>query len=438
MRKIQYLAVVILCILILSPSLFTSATKTVSDNKSENPMICAYRNSEYIVWENSDDEGDTDIMFKNISAPSSKPYPITYENETGEDLSPFLIGYKSKLYCIWITDDNQSSVGDDKDVVLRGFDGSSWGDIIDVSTFTRSESSDDRSPKALIFRNAIHIFWSNGTHLLTRSFDGMDLSNEIVSIGKARGVYDVEQYEDKLYAAYTYRTISNDMMSVMKSYDGTWSDFEVEYNPGDDARDYAPNLEVYKDKLYLAWVTTDKSISSGERDDDIVIREYDESVGNLSDTNAWSNIKELSGFEVDHQDIWPVMTVFDDKLYVFWQTWNVETHSGNMGDDIGMRYYNGKKWSDFKAVTDDEKHDGGIYHPGIHVTSTDHELLICWQSRESKKYGDDWKIYYEVYDSIESEEENEESHLDPYIIPAAIIVIIIAVVAYIFIKKEKD
>ncbi|MFO7992069.1 MAG: hypothetical protein R6U61_07245 [Thermoplasmata archaeon] len=436
MRKIQYLVVILLCISIVSPSLFTSATETVSHNKSENPMICIYNGCKYIVWEESDEEGDTDIMFKNISDPRGRSYSIPDEDEMGEDRSPFLIEYKSKLYCIWITDDNESSVGDDKDVVLRAYDGGSWGDIIDVSTFSRSESSDDSSPKAVVFRDSMHIFWSNGTHLLTRSFDGDELSNQIASIGKAGGVFDVERYGDKLYAAYTYRTISNNMMSVVKSYDGAWSDFEVEYNPGNDARDYAPDLEVYKDKLYIAWVTTDKSISSGDVDDDVVIRSYDESKGSLSESKPWSNITELSGFEVDHQDIWPVMTVFDDKLYVFWQTWNVETHSGNMGDDIGMRYYNGKRWSDFKAVTDDEKHDGGIYHPGIQVTSTKDELLVCWQSRENKKYGDDWKIYYDVYDSIEKEDGG--SQLNPYIIPAALIVMITAVIAYIFIRKKKD
>jgi len=438
MRRIIPLILVALIVMSFSNAVHGDKSEVISEQGtiSQNPYTASYKGDVYAVWEEDAEEKGTDIVFR-TSSNGWRVRSIISPGKKSENTEPILSAYRDELYSIWVTTNSNISEGRDRDIVIRSYGDKSWGEHSDVSSYSPKEDDEDSSPKAIVYDDKMNIFWDNGTHIYERTYDG-NLSDKVNIVAPSTGIYDVETYDGKLFLSYTYRdTDTNELKAVVKYKDeNDWLNYSVEYNPQSEARNYAPDLEVYKDKLYIAWVTTDKTISSGEYDDDVVIRSYDAHQGSLTEASAWSSITELSGFEMDHQDIWPVMEVYGGRLYVLWQTWNIQTHVGDLGDDIAMRSFDGDSWSSLEGVTDDEKHDGGIYGPGIGVTSDADGLYLIWQSKENKKYGDDWKINFMTYGEDDSSSQDAEGPPLFYILAAMTVMILIAL-AVVKIRAKK-
>jgi hypothetical protein len=151
---------------------------------------------------------------------------------------------KEELYAVWQTYDEgaKASVRGDFDVVARVFDGTSWGDIFEITSPT--DSGADYNPQVLAHGGKVYIFW--------------------------------ECYDDGI-------ADGTDKDIVMKTFDGfTWSDIQLLSRPGD--RDYLPpdgshNLGddeeiragIYNNKVALVWRSFD-NVTGRDGSRDIIFR----------------------------------------------------------------------------------------------------------------------------------------------------------------------
>ncbi len=144
--------------------------------------------------------------------------------------------------------------------------------------------------------------------------------------------------------------------------------------PNDSGADKFPNLAIYDNKLYIAWSSMDRDITSptalNESDYDIVIRSFD--------GRNWSEIVELSPQAIEtksntgeaegqEDDYYPNIIAYKNKLYVFW------VHNILYEDEpsiIQMRYYNGVQWSNVINFSYGGRGDGIIYNNKLYYAYT--------------------------------------------------------------------
>lgn len=163
-------------------------------------------------------------------------------------------------------------------------------------------------------------------------------------------------YNDKLYVVW-----QSDNNIVMKSYDGvSWSSTEPISDSTLEYTNRYPQLAVYNDKLYVMWETNDDMISDGY-DWDIVLRCYN---------SEWSSIMEVTDKNDDVSDHDPQMTIYNNKLYIVWQSDNdILTRNYNIIGSIN----NSNAWSNIENITSSEAND---YAPQISVYANN--LCILW------------------------------------------------------------
>lgn len=179
--------------------------------------------------------------------------------------------------------------------------------------------------------------WSDSIELWNGS---VDMSQQIV-------------YDGKLYVTWTTNndTLTNesDWDIVIQSYDGfLWSNI-TEITPSNDTYDSSfPQLAVYKGKLYVVWASgyTDQYGNVAGRDRDIFVR--------IFDCTEWSDVFEINPINDNADDVNPDLAVYNDKLYIAWQTNNPNlTHQWSVDDyDIVIRSFDGALWSNITEITD--------------------------------------------------------------------------------------
>lgn len=318
----------------------------------------------------------------------------TASSQTDDNQNPFLINWNGTLYLFWDTDDEISTDGKDRDILMRAFDGDKWGNITDISSWDKSEDSEDSWPQAVIYSGEIHIIWESDDVILHRSIESPGKMSQVSEIGQGWGA-DIDVFGGALYVAWTtqYDSASGDTSVHLRKFENdVWGSNMICVNPTIGNLDYFPSMEGFEGKLHVAWVTKDKSISSGEGDDDIVVRSYDPALGGLTDEDAWSDVVELSDTEEDWDD-WPVLCSCSGRLLALWQTWNHETNDGNEGDDLVMRELIDGTWGEPIKVTDSTRQNGDIYEKGFSIVSDDGGPQFFYQSKQSKQEGNDWQIW---------------------------------------------
>ncbi|MBU3902606.1 MAG: hypothetical protein KKE04_04500, partial [Candidatus Thermoplasmatota archaeon] len=116
---------------------------------------------------------------------------------------------------------------------------------------------------------------------------------------------------------------------------------------------------------------------------------------------VWSAISEITQNNEDTidyyaEDKYPVMTVYNEKLYVLWQ--RKEHPEDTIWDsDLVMKNYDGMVWSNIiEIMPDDNADDGSKFKGGFGFTVYNNKLYVIWQSLSGG--GVDWDIFVKSYD----------------------------------------
>ena len=422
------------------------------------PSICTYRNELWMVWQSNSEDitsgTDQDIVVNNFNGETwGDAEEISSSDNSGADTNPTSIVFDSKLYVAWTTNDVTDSTGSDWDIVMRHHDGIGWGSVIDITDV--DDSGDDYNPQFCEYQEKLYIAWQtwdNNTSdgedadIVMKVFDGTSWSSVAKPmIGDEGNDYSpqLQVFNDLMYLVWsTDDKVSNgaDLDILSRSFDGNqWNPAHELTSISDHDDDLHPCIDVIDGKLYVLWQTVDDTISTG-KDDDIVMREYD--------GEAWSGILEITspdilGHKDNESDTFPLLASYQGGIFAIWQTNDPVTSSGNDWD-IVLSFHNGDKWSQITQLTqaDDTGNDGGIYASGMDAMVFDDKLYVIWQTKDTTiSTGGDWDLVmlHCTEDSLDNGiSTNGES--DNTMLWAVVIIIglVVASASIIHLKKRKS
>jgi hypothetical protein len=217
--------------------------------------ITVYRDQLYAAYmSNSSEQYDMDIFVSRFDgsswAPPVKANPtVEGSTATRQNLNPRVAVHADRLWCTWQSADPIGKDGNDYDIMLASFDGTSWSFPEEVNR--HNDRGNDVQPDVRSHEGKLYVTWtSNDTgindggedfDIMLRCYDGKNWSS----------IEQVSPYGDN-------GTITGD------------------HNPGDDN---TPFLGSYAHKLYCTWITYDQALTghSGGNPSVIVkmVRDYD-------------------------------------------------------------------------------------------------------------------------------------------------------------------
>jgi hypothetical protein len=212
-----------------------------------SPSLAVFNNSLYVAWSSNntdlnkgiDDQADYDIIYCNTSDGSKWSAPDVLNPNDNDlltkkgslDIQPTLAEINGKLYCTWASASNKYTEGTDYDIVL-GY--STNGNLTELQNHNEvsnpSSENPEHSPKLIEFDSRVYVAWVS---------ENVD--------------------DSEIYLRYQSLT------------DAHWGDVR-RVNPLDTGgADYYPDIEVFNNDLYIAWVSNDTSTSIGY-DKDVMLR----------------------------------------------------------------------------------------------------------------------------------------------------------------------
>jgi hypothetical protein len=311
---------------------------------ASNPKLVDFKGVLFAIW--SESIGSTDqIRVKKydsstdawVTADSNTPLNKNAEKDAK---NPSLVVFNNELYAAW-----QEVSTSNWQLRIKKFNGSGWvsvdGDGTDgLNVNTRFNAL---SPKLIVYNNALYVIWeetSGANQIRVKKYGGSGSSwssaDGGVSLNKSvsQGALSVSVvvWGNKLYATWSESNGTASQIRV-KSYDGSsWTFVDGNDTTGMNVNNAkygsAPALEVYDNKLYLAWA---ESASKNQ----IRVKVYNgtswtEADGGLADTGINQNPL--------HDAYLVRLITFDGKLYATW-------HEAQLFDfRVRVKVYDGTTW----------------------------------------------------------------------------------------------
>jgi hypothetical protein len=253
------------------------------------------------------DSNDMDMVYRSSDGTAWAPaVELTTPDDTEIDWSLCLIKFDGLLYAFW-DQDIVPGPGFSVDIFYRAFDGTSWSDPVDIIPPAWDGSPDselDEIPKAAVYRDPVTghdelwIAWirgSPGTHdlrIMVRMFDGASWGSltELTAADEHQDNMGQEilEYDGRLYVAWVTGTNTTEENNqtiaiyntygdvVIRAYDGNlWSDI-MKLTQGTKDNANSPTLAVYNGKLYCGWAYPYPPASEGAKETwDIIVRNID-------------------------------------------------------------------------------------------------------------------------------------------------------------------
>ncbi len=230
------------------------------------------------------------------------PTLVTPSTDSEGESTPALLATEDRLWCAWATEDPTISDGTDSDIVVSwSTDGATWSPPEEITP--RGDLFEDDSPSIAAYKGKIFVAWS---------------------------------------AAKTKSVFSPSNIYIC-AWDGTaWgrperlTPLELRY-----MNDW-PQMEVYLDRLFVFWRTTDPSLASIYDSDDMDI------VYCVFDGERWTATFELTP-EWRRAIDWSLnIVLYNGRLCVFWDM-DVDATSG-FTVDIFYSSFDGVSWSDPRNI----------------------------------------------------------------------------------------
>lgn len=351
---------------------------------SRSPWIASYGNDVYVVWYETDGDGNYFIYFKHSSDSGGNFPKSSTEIETGTDLMDtpkIACNENGRIYVTWL---KGSSFIQENDLYYsystnNGNDGS-WSEpsvIDDTDEYIYGTSLSSERENGV---NYVYVAWEDLNNLTFRRS-----TNEVTWSGSQRimvnsgyspsitanddGHVYIASYLNNRTDQYTntdvYVNLSDDRGS-------NWDDGTLISREQFDGDSMYPEMIVDGDEIYIVWVERGNitGIENGV-DQDILFRYFDGA--------NWDDIQVLSNHAEDEYSQWPAIAVDGNNVYVVWQ----EVDSSNSGtddtdNDIVVRYSSNKgtSWGPVRVVSDDAN-DGESWYP--RVSANGNNGFVVWR-----------------------------------------------------------
>lgn len=143
------------------------------------PRLASTGDTLYVVWQSIDptykNGTDTDIVARGKGPSGWGPVmEVTPPGDTYNDVDemPDAASYNGYLYVSWSTNNPGLADGEDFDIVLRGYDGRTWGAVVQMSRegdATSSPGGDDFTPSFVVFAGRLYLLWTTNDPPVPRS-----------------------------------------------------------------------------------------------------------------------------------------------------------------------------------------------------------------------------------------------------------------------------
>ncbi len=337
--------------------LFNISTEGVKpEGYGHHPRMTAYDGRLYVFWNShawSDNNAFAVVLRVYDPATDTWDQPRTICETPDGGISAGGIGtvHDGKLWVAWQgrspTQGNFSVDDPDIEILVRSFDGTTWGPVTNIS---EAKPGKDTEPSLVSIGGELHVAWSHDDplkpgnadiHHRVMSAEGVwsDMTEEL-GLGPNRNdkkalIVDWNGTPCLLWQSdginLRGRVYSDVVLSVMG--DDRWGAPLIINPSGNDAGNVVPSALTFRDDLYIAWATSDDGITLGT-DMDVVIRNFDgERFGEiavLSPSDTHVNDRPSDDGSVD-------LFVFEGNLYaVFDSIFSPVTDGPNK--DILLRY----------------------------------------------------------------------------------------------------
>ncbi len=249
--------------------------------KSTNPKVVVNHSGDvFVVWQDNENNltnnSDFDILCKvwhEANQTWSNTMIISDDINNGESVDPNVTVDGDNVYVVWSDDGNISDSGNDKDIILRIWNGMTWDAPIVISNHTKDQIS--TKPTIDARNDVVYIAWEE-----TGDIDNSGSDKDIV-----------------------IRKLSNSV----------WSDHMVISDDSNDGESTNPNLLIdSKMNVHLVW-SDDGELTPGDFDNDIIYRRLDHI------TDKWSNYIMISDHPTNGNSIDPKISVNnDERVEIVW------------------------------------------------------------------------------------------------------------------------
>ncbi len=401
-----------------------------------DPFALNDGNTGHLVWSTNDPaycHSTECIMYSEYSSQWSPPLVIWDDGYSG---MPKLVRHCGEIYVLWQSDSELVDPGIDDEIVMKQVN--SHNDTL-ILVSPENDDQNDRMPVAVSLGSKLLVVWQRWTgsqyDIVSRCLDENREWGQLIVVSEGTNGNNwspsITTFQGNAYAAWqSYTTnFGNDEGSdiLVRSFDGfSWSQniSDITSTSTEDNSDTA--ICTHDDKLRVAWRTNDPIISSGD-DWDIVVAAYDGSHWN-------SSLVELTTDD-SGDDFKPTMTVFDDALYICWQSHDPAITTG-ADSDIVIRILVDGEWSGTIELTTgdgDRRDGGGLLLGGPALLPLDTDLMIIWETNTAEQFPEPTDNTWLVYRTIGPEGVNRS---DNRVLWAALIGIVIISCILIAVRRK--
>lgn len=301
-----------------------------------NPRMCADDEGLYVVW-TSDELGwthgtDDDVVFRYTQDGEtwSDVIEVTGTHNDGLDKLPRAVPFKDDVWFVWETNDDVDAAGTDFDIVMRSWDGTGLGQVLEVTD--PGDEGNDHYCVAVADEDYMYIGWmmrnqtsgfANVYDVWGRVFDGTrwvspptKLSSDVpkgnghpaVVAGDGVGFFlweteDTGSRADPSSVALRAWTPELGFRPLQTVSSLTSNGFDTK-----------PAGLWWNEQLYVAWASSDPGVTFGE-DQDLLYR-----TGTIEEDGLvrFGDFIEVSEPTDDYTDQFPSLVVYDEIVNAVW------------------------------------------------------------------------------------------------------------------------
>jgi hypothetical protein len=246
----------------------------VATEIQQNPVVAASGGKVYVAWQDGR-EGDWDIYFRYHDGVAwGSVQEVNIDAGTEAQTLPAIAAGGGRAYVVW----ENAAGGADKDILLRVFDGASWGTILEVSQDSSGEVQN--VPDVAYDAGKVHVVWeefrTTDRDIYYRSWDGSSFSSiQEISVDSGTEFQDMPAVAaefGKVHTVWVDRG-DGDWDIVYRQHDGSsWlAPQEISADTGSENQWY-PDIAADGGVVHVVWE------DQGDGDNDIFYRRGSEGI----------------------------------------------------------------------------------------------------------------------------------------------------------------
>jgi hypothetical protein len=301
-----------------------------------NPRMGADDQALYLAWTSTEPNWttgvDDDVVFRFTEDGEtwSEVIEISGHYNNGLDKLPMVQPFGDQTWFLWETNDRLDSDGGDMDIVMRPWDGTDFGQTIEVTP--PGDAYNDHHVQVASDGDLMYIMWMKANYtsglanvhdVWARVFDGtawvtppMKLNSDALADNEHPTVTSTDGRAFFIWETRDTGKLSDPSSIVMREWtpdEGLGTRITVS-SMSSNGKDTKPTGLWYHDRLFISWISADQGVTFGN-DADLVYRVAQEDrFGQL----RFDDFVEVSPSTDDYGDRFPNLVVYDDIVNVVW------------------------------------------------------------------------------------------------------------------------